>query len=138
MQEIKTQLMKGKNLQELKRKPINIATLETVNVRNLQKKDEECRRIYESVKNKNGQILIDPGMKKFAKKCKIEDGILFYEKAKQNLIVSPESMIPRLIAEAHQDLLTHPGWKKVKERIQRKWTWRNIEADVKGIVQACD
>ena len=67
-----------------------------------------------------------------------EEGLLFHEKAKKKLIVAPKSLVPRLIAEAHEDLLIHPGWEKVRDRIQRNWIWKDIEADVKGVVQACD
>ena len=47
-------------------------------------------------------------------------------------LVAPRSLIPRLIAECHNDIITHPGWKSVHSIIRKKMDLAGHEGRHKG------
>ena len=79
----------------------------------LQQRDETCQTIFKLLKDKslgaqNHQVdhKVDPSIKRFAKKCIInEDGTLMVVKDNIQYAVAPFDLIPRLIAEQHDDML---------------------------------
>jgi len=46
-------------------------------------------------------------------------------------------MIPRIVAEVHDDLATHPGWRSAKQMIESKWSWKDWKKDIKELIESC-
>ena len=81
---------------------------------------------------------MDPSLKSFAKSCVIEgDGSLNQIVNGSSYAVAPKSIVPRLISEVHQDLLTHPNSKKVCEMIKKSWRWPKMHIHIDDIVRSC-
>jgi len=78
-----------------------------------------------------------------AKTCFFEKDILWKKHTPpgqyaRNVIVTPRSLIPKILEQAHGQLLTgHGGINKTKHRIQQSYYWPNMEKDIEAHLQQC-
>ena len=106
-------------------------------IRWLQRQDEECQQLYQSVKR---GIKTSPILQKYINqnRIQIKDSTIYYNTAKRSAVYTPQSLRERLLEEYHAGKsMAHLGSSKTLGALRRKYFWPSMKQDVFEYVHGC-
>ena len=108
-----------------------------ITLKKLQQRDKICQEIRKFLDKTATPRELSNSVKLFASKCTDINGILYFQNKETLFKVAPQSIVPRLISECHEDLITHPSSKTVISIIKEKWRWPGMTEIIKDFVDSC-
>lgn len=126
--------------EEAETNDIPLLKLELSDIRDMQREDEECNRIYEAVQNPAKASSAD---RRLERSFIIENGVLYKKNiahmGHDKLLVVPKRLRNEILFECHDSPLSgaHLGFSKTFFKIKSRYYWPHMVKDTEKYVQSC-
>ena len=110
------------------------------NLAALQAQDPLCRAIRDNLEGND--VNLPEGLRKlvnrYADKCQMKNGLLFYLEGEKPLVVAPGAIQADILGACHGHILTGHGKAfKTVNRIKQMWWWPGVVAEAEEFVKDC-